>query len=149
EHVRVDGLELAVRGDGGRLPFLIPLAELLAPELLRIDLLCTLEAFGDLNLWRRHHLLVGEAVHVDDLDAVDQEPVEACEVVRALLEDRRVSLLEIARHRTREVHGVLEPVARAGRVEAERGRVRRAHPDLPLSRQRAKRSTGGQRWSVR
>src|SRR5258706_12156085 len=34
----IDGLQLPVRGDGGRLVLLVPVAKLLAPELLREDL---------------------------------------------------------------------------------------------------------------
>ena len=76
-------LQLAVRGNGGRLAILVPVAELLAPELLREDLLGALEALGDLGFGRRQHLVVAEALHVADLEAVDEHPVEAGEVVGA------------------------------------------------------------------
>ncbi len=121
ESVCIDGLQLPVRGDGGRLVLLVPVAKLLAPELLREDLLGACEALGDFGLRSRQHLVVAEAVHVADLEPVDEQTVEAGEVVRAPLEGGGMRLLEITRHRTREVHGVLLPRSRPRRVESERG----------------------------
>ena len=64
EGVRIDGLQLPVRGDGGWLAFLVPVAKLLPPELLREDLFGALKALGDFGLRRRQHLVVAEALDV-------------------------------------------------------------------------------------
>ena len=122
EGVRIDGLQLPVRGDGGWFAILVPVAKLLPPELLREDLLGALKALGDLGVRSRQHLVVAEAVHVADLEAVDEHPVEAGEVVGAPLEGGGMRLLEVARHRAREVHGVLLPRSWPWRLETEFGR---------------------------
>ena len=122
EGVRIDGLQLPVRGDGGRFAILVPVAKLLPPELLREDLFGALKALGDFGLRGRQHLVVAEAVHVADLEAVDEHPVEAGEVVGAPLEGGGMHLLEVARHRAREVHRVLLPGSRPGRLKTEFGR---------------------------
>ena len=121
EGVRIDGLEFPVRGNGGWLVLLVPVAKLLPPELLREDLFSALKALGDFGLRSRHHLAVAEAVHVADLEAVNEQPVETGEVVGALLEGGRMRLLEIARHRAREMHGVLLPCSWPGRLKTEFG----------------------------
>src|SRR5262245_415438 len=105
-----------------------PLLELLAPELLREDLFSALKALGDFRVWSRHHLVVGEAFHVAALEAVDDHPVEAGEVVGAPPEGEGMRLLEVARQRAREVHRVLLPRPRPCRFETECGRgVGRSH----------------------
>ncbi len=119
--------------DGG-LAILVPVAKLLPPELLREDLFGALKALGDFGLRSRQHLVVAEAVHVAHLEAVDEHPVEAGEVVGAPLEGGGMRLLEVARHRAREVHGVLLPGSWPWRVEAGfRSGDRRAHLASPLS----------------
>jgi hypothetical protein len=115
--VRIDALQLPVRGNGGGFAMFVPVAKLLAPGLLRKDLFGACKAFGDFGLWSRQHLVVAE-----DLQAVDEHPVEAREVVGALLEGGRMRLLEVACHRTRKVHGVLLPRARPGCFETQFGR---------------------------
>ena len=57
----------------------------------------------------RQHLAVGDAVYVPHLEAVDEQPVEAREIVGSLFEGGDMHLLPIARHRAREVHGILHP----------------------------------------
>ena len=66
EGVRIDGLQLPVRGNGGWFAILVPVAKLLPPELLREDLFSALEALGDFGVRSRQHLVVAEAVHVAD-----------------------------------------------------------------------------------
>src|SRR6185312_16376913 len=99
EGVRIDGLQLPMSGNGGWLASLVPVAKLLPPQLLRDDLFSALKALGDFSLRCRQHLVVTEAVHVADLEAVDEQPVEAGEVVGAPLEGRGMRLLEVARRR--------------------------------------------------
>src|SRR6478752_4854126 len=107
--VQIDNLQLPVRGNGSRFAFFVPLAKLLAPELLRENLSGSLETLGDFGLRRGEHLAIGHAVHVAHLEAVNDQSVEPGEVIRALLKSRRMCLLPIARHRTREVNRVLRP----------------------------------------
>ena len=128
EIVRVDGLQFTVRGNGGRFAILVPVAHLLPPELLRINLFGALKASGDLGVRSRQHLVVAEAVHVADLEAVDEQPIEAGEVVGAFFKGGGVRLLKIPRHRPREMHGVLLPGSWPGRFKTEFGRgVCRSH----------------------
>ena len=122
EGVRIDGLQLSVRGNGGWFAVLVPVAKLLPPELLREDLFSALKALGDFGVRSRQHLVVAEAVHVAHLEAVYEHPVEAGEVVGAPLEGGGMGLLEVARHRAREVHGVLLPRSWPWRVKTEFGR---------------------------
>src|SRR5207249_8407402 len=72
---------------------LVPVAKLLPPDLPREDLFSALKALGDFGVRSRQHLVVAEAVHVADLNAVDEQPVEPGEVVGALLEDRKSTRL--------------------------------------------------------
>src|SRR5438105_12869681 len=122
EGVRIDGLQLPVGRNGGRFAMLFPIAKLLAPELLREDLLSALKALGEFGIRSRQYLVVAEAIHIADLQAVDDHPVEAGEVVGAALERGGMRLLEVARHRAREVHGVLLPRAWPWRLKTECGR---------------------------
>src|SRR5262249_41387804 len=98
-----------VRRNGGWLAIFVPIAQLLPPEFLRENLFSALKAVGDFGLRRGQPLVVGEAVHVPDLDTVDEQPVKPGEVAGAFLEGGWMRLLPIARHRTREVHRVLLP----------------------------------------
>ena len=156
EGIRIDGLQRPVRGDGGWFAILVPVAKLFPPELLREDLLGALKALRDLGVRSRQHLVVAEAVHVADLEAVDEHPVEAGEVVGAPLEGGGMRLLEVARHRAREVHGVLLPRSWPGRLETEFGRgVRRSHGGSSLwdgaqiSRRRGRLSSRSERRARR
>src|SRR5450756_2558428 len=97
-----------------RLPSFIPLAKLFAPELSFEDLLCALEALWDFFVRSRSHRVVGKAVHVPHLEAVDEHPVIAREVIGAALERLGMHLCPIARHGTRKVHGIQCPAPRAG-----------------------------------
>ena len=112
-HIRqgvwIDGLQLALRGDRGWLVLFIPLGELLAPEFLREDLFGALEALRELSLRSRQDAVVAEPVHIGALKSVDQHPVEAGEVIGALLEGGRMHLLPVKRHRARKMHRVLLP----------------------------------------
>ena len=54
EGVRIDGLQLPVRGNGGWFAILVPVAKLLPPELLREDLFGALKALGDFGVRSRH-----------------------------------------------------------------------------------------------
>src|SRR5207247_764303 len=121
ERVRIDALQLPVPGHGGWFPLFVPVAKLLPPELLRDDLFSALKALGDLGVRSWQHLVVAEAVHVADLDAVDEQPVEAGEVVGAPLEGGRLRLLEVARHGAREVHWVLLPRSWSWGLESKLG----------------------------
>ena len=89
---------------------------------LREDLFGALKALGDFGVRRRQHLVVAEAVHVADLETVDEHPVEAGEIVGASLEGGRMGLLEVARHRAREVHRVLLPRSWSRRFKSGVGR---------------------------
>src|SRR5260221_9681301 len=98
---------------------LVPVAKLLPPEFLREDLFSALVALGDFGVWSRQHLVVAEAVHVADLEAVDDHPVEASEVVGASLEGGGMRLLEVARRRAWQVYGVLLPRSWPWRLKTE------------------------------
>src|SRR3954464_15646687 len=110
-----------MRGNGRWLAILVPVAKLLAPELLREDLFSATKALWDFSIRCRKHLVVAETVHVADLEAVDEQPVEAGEVVGAPLKGGRMRLLKISRHRAREVHGVLLPRSRTWRLKTKLG----------------------------
>ena len=122
ERVGVDRLDVAMRGDRGRLGRLVPFAQLLAPELVGPDLLGAREALGDLLVGRGLHLVVPEAVHVGHLETADDHPVVAGEVAGAGPERVGVHLRPVARRRAGEVHRVLVPVPRARRLELQVGR---------------------------
>src|SRR5688500_3987237 len=87
---RIDRLQFPMRGNGRWLSLLVPVTKLLPPELLREDLFRATEALRDFGIRCRKHLVVAEAVHVADLEAVDEQPVEAREVVGAPLEGGRM-----------------------------------------------------------
>jgi hypothetical protein len=106
ERVWIHGLQFAVRGERGGFAIFVPIAKLLAPQVLREDVFGALEALGDFGLRGRKHLTVGETVHVAHLEAVNEQPVEAGEVVGTLLDCGGMHLLPIAGHRAREMHGV-------------------------------------------
>ncbi len=114
EGVGIDRLELAVLRDGGWLVGLVPLAQLLTPELSGQHLLGALEALRDLRLRSGHYELVGHAVDVLHSQSTDHHPVEACKVGGAAGERRGVHFLPVAGHRPREVDGVelVEPGSR-------------------------------------
>src|ERR1044071_1371689 len=111
QRVKVDGLQLPVCRDGRGFAFFVPIAKLLAPELLRENLFRALKTVGDFALRRHRPLIITEAVHVRDLDTVKQQAIESGKIVGAFFECRRMRLLPIMRHRTREVDGVLLPRA--------------------------------------
>src|SRR5258708_6010457 len=121
--------------NGGWFAVFIPVAKLLSPQLLREDLFSALNALGDFRFRSRQHLIVAEALHVAYLETVDQHPIEAREVVGAPFERSGMGLLEVARHRAREMHGVLLPRSRPWRLKTESGRVvGRSHGDSCLGR---------------
>src|SRR6266576_4429540 len=57
----------------------------------------------------RLHLVAAEAVHAADLEAANEQPVKAGEVVDALLEGWEMRLLEVTRQRAGEMHEILLP----------------------------------------
>src|SRR5258708_24042136 len=121
--------------NGGWFAIFVPVAKLLPPQLLREDLFSALNALGDFRLRSRQHLIVAEALHVAYLETVDQHPIEAREVIGAPFERCGMGFLEVARHRARQMHGVLLPRSWPWRVEAESGRVvGRGHGDSRLGR---------------
>jgi hypothetical protein len=111
-----------VHGNGGRFAVLVPVAKLLTPQLLREDLLSALKTLGKFGFRNRQHLVVAEAIHEVYLETVYEHPVEASEVICALLKRRRMGLLEVARHRPRKVHRVLLPRSWPWRLKTEFGR---------------------------
>ncbi len=119
EGVRMDRLQLTVRGDGGRFALVVPIAQLLPPDLLGEDLFGAPKALGDFGFRSRQHLSIGETVDVAHLEAVDDQPVVAGEVVGAFLEREWMRVLEVARHRAREMHRVLGPRPWARRFETQ------------------------------
>src|SRR6266705_2706758 len=121
ERLRIDGLQFPVRRDGEWFVLLVPVTKLLPPELLREDFFSALKALGDFDVRSRQHLAVTEAVHIAHLEAVNEQPIEAGEVVGASLEGRGMRLLPIARHRAREMHGVLLPRSWPWRLKTESG----------------------------
>ena len=110
-----------MRGNGGWFAIPVPVAKLLLPELSRENLFGSLKAPRDFGVRNRQHLAVAEAVYVAHLEAVDEQPVEAGEVVGALLEGGGMSLLEVARHRARHMHWVLQPRSWPRRLKTESG----------------------------
>ncbi len=121
EGVRIDGLNFPVRGDGGGFAILVPVAKLFPPELLRDDLFSARKARGDFGFRSRRYLVIVEAVHVSAPEAVDEHPVEAGEGIGAPPEGRGLGLLEVASCRAREMHRVLLPGPRPGRIKTELG----------------------------
>jgi hypothetical protein len=99
----------------------VPIPELLPPELLRENLFRALKPLGDFGLRGWHDLTVAEAVYVAHLEAVEEQPIEAREVVGALLEGGGLRLLPIARHWARHVHRVLRPRSCPWRLKMESG----------------------------
>ena len=121
ERVRVDRLELAMRRDRRRLGDVVPLVQLLTPELAVEHLVRAREALRDLLVRRRQHALVAEAVHVRHREPAHQHPVVAGEVGGAAGERGRMNLGPVARQRARKVDGVLFPEAGSGRRELRLG----------------------------
>src|SRR5262245_3899105 len=109
EGVRIDGLQLTVRFNRGGFPLPLPIAKLLAPELLWEYLFSSLEALGNFRLRCRQYLPVTESIYVAHLKAINQQSVEPGEVVGPFLVCRRMHLLPIARHWAGEVGRVLYP----------------------------------------
>src|SRR5205823_6505934 len=73
----------------------------------------------DFCVRRRHDLAVAETLDVACLETVDEHPVEAGKVVGASFDGSRMDLLEVARHRAREMHWVLRPRSWARRLKIE------------------------------
>src|SRR5438105_1361426 len=119
EGIRIDSLQLPVRCNGGWFAILVPVAKLLPPELLHEDLFRALKALGVFRVRSGQKLVIAEAIHVADLEAVNEHPVEAGEVVGATLEGGGMRLLEIERHRARKVHGILRPRSWSRRLKTE------------------------------
>src|SRR5260370_41245039 len=120
---------------GGGFTFSTPVSKLPPPQFLREHLFSALNALGDFRFRSRQHLIVAEALHVTYLETVDQHPIEARKVVGAPFERSGMGLLEVARHRAREMHGVLLPRPRPWRLKTESGRVvGRSHGDSCLGR---------------
>ncbi len=127
EHVRVDRLQLAMGLDRGRLERLVPLAQLLAPDLLLPDLFRAGETLWDLVVGRRPHRVVREAVDVLRLHRLDRRPEVPHELTRAPAERFGMHFRPIARHGTREVHRVQVPRPRAGSLVVPRRRILSRH----------------------
>ena len=141
--VGLDRLQLAVSLDRGGLEGLVPVAKLLAPELLLEHLLGAREALRDLLLRRRPHRAVRESVDVPVVHGVEQHPVEAGELTEAAPEGLGMHLRPVAGHRARKVNGVELPRPRARRVEAKLGRcLFRVHWSPSSSRPDAYRRSG-------
>src|SRR5262249_33662155 len=66
-----------------------------------------------------HHLVVGEAIDVADLDTFNEQAVKAGEIVSSPLVSRGMRLLPITRHRSREMRRVLLPRAWPWRFKME------------------------------
>jgi hypothetical protein len=124
--VGIDRLQLAVSLDRGRLDRLIPVTELLSPELPLEHFFRTLVALRDVAFRRRPHCLVRKAVNVLALERVEQNPVEAHEILNAAPKCLRMDLCPVARHRSRKVDRVELPRAGAGGLETKLGDFRRA-----------------------
>ena len=119
ERVGIDRLELAVRRDRGGLGGLVPLAKLLAPDLLLEHLVGTLEATRDLVVSDEMHRQVRETVDVLHLHVVEEHPVVAGELSGATRKRLGMHLGPISGRRARKVHGVERPGPGARGLEAK------------------------------
>src|SRR5437016_2104021 len=119
--------------DRGRLERLVPLAELLPPDLLLPDFLRARETLRDLVLGCGVPRAVREAVDVLRFHRLEERPVVRHELVRAPAERRGVHLGPVARHRTRVVHRVEVPRPWTGRLVLKRRRALYGHA-FPSSR---------------
>ena len=127
EGVGVDRLQLAMDPDRSRLERLVPLAQLVAPDLALPHLLGAREALRDLVLGCRMHRVVRESVHVLDLQRLEEHPVVRHELMRSTAERLGVHLREVPRDRTREMHRVQIPRTGAGRLVLIRRRTLCGH----------------------
>ena len=127
EGVGVDRLQLAMGLDRGRLERLVPLAQLLAPDLALPHLFGAGEALRDLVVGCRPHRVVREAVDVLRLQRLERSPVERHELMRAPAERLGVHLRPVPRHRSREMHRVQVPRPGTGRLEVKRRRTVSGH----------------------
>jgi hypothetical protein len=130
ERPGVDLLEGEVGANRGGFCLLVPVAQVLAPELGRKGSLSVLEALGELLLRRGSHAYVGDPVHEPMLWIEDGGPVAA----QALDEAAREGIMEGRRlgheagHRARVMAEVGLPRSRAGRLE-----LKILDPDLGAS----------------
>src|SRR5262249_55210708 len=123
ERVGVDRLQCAVSPDRGRLDRLVPVAELLAPELPLEDFFRAAEALRNIGLGGRPHGLVREAVHVLELQTVQQQSVGATELLRPAEQGFGMGFDPVPRRRTRKVNGVEFPESGTRWNEAKFGRL--------------------------
>ena len=117
----VERLESAVRPDRLGLERLIPLPELVAPELLVEHLLRPRKALRRLVGRDRPRRVVGEAVDVPVRNRVQEHSVVARELGEATLERFRVHFGPVARGRTREMDALELPRTGARRLELKLG----------------------------
>src|SRR5688500_17802673 len=100
---------------------LVPVAKLLAPQLLLKHLLRTAEAAWSLVVRHRSLLDVRETVHIRIGHRVEQQPVKRSEFAASPRKGLGVHLCPVTCHRTWEMNGVELPRAGARRLEAELG----------------------------
>src|ERR1700749_4157537 len=99
--------------DRGRLDRLIPLTQLVTPQLLRPHFLRALQPRWDLVLREAGRSPVGETVDVPDLARADHHPVETPVLRDAPRERLGVKLRPIPRDRARKVDGINRPASGA------------------------------------
>ena len=121
ERVGIDRLQLPVLGDRRGLEVLVPVAKLLAPELVLEGHRGALEALRNILGGDRNDRAVPEAVDVLHLAPLDEQPVEGAELAEAALERLGVHLGPVARDGAREVDRIDHPRAGAGRFVRRRG----------------------------
>ena len=78
-------------------------------------------------------MVVSEPMDIADLDAIDEQPVKAREVVRPFFERRGVCLLKVTRQRPWEVDGVLLVGPRPWRLELQAALRLCAGHEAPLA----------------
>src|SRR5436305_7240312 len=108
--------------DRRRLEHLVPIAQLVAPELALEHFAAALYSFRELLIRDREPRGVRESVDVRVLQPGEQNPVEPHEFLRAALHRLTVHLSPVARHWARKVNRVQGPRTRTGRLERKCGR---------------------------
>lgn len=131
EFAHLNRLQLAVNPDRGGLRSVVPLPQLLAPDLVLPHHLRPSEALRDVALRYRMDRVVCEPVDVLRLHRFDEGPAVRHEFTCATAEGLRVRFGEVPRRRARKVDGVEAPRTRARRLEVKRWRHRCSHVSLP------------------
>src|SRR5205807_4050969 len=111
EPLKIGRDQLPAPGDRLRLLHLVPIAEVVTPELLLEGFGCTREPLGDLLRLDRHHRAVAESVQVSGLHRAEEGAVASHRLAETADERLRLELLFVESRWARIVDRVGRPGA--------------------------------------